>query len=51
MLREVKQAGSLHLVLDCDHDKIRTVMKEALTVGMMTTYHHYLITNLVLASL
>ena len=48
MLREVKQAGSLHLVLDCDHDKITTVLREALAVGMMTAYHNYLITNLVL---
>ena len=47
MLREVKQAGSLHIVLDCDHDKIRTIMKEALAVGMMTAYHNYFITNLV----
>ena len=46
ILREVKQSGEIHLVLDCDHDKIRTVMKEAQAVGMMTAYHNYLITNL-----
>ena len=34
-------------MLDCDHDKIRTVMKEAQAVGMMTAYHNYLITNMV----
>ena len=47
ILREVKQSGAIHLVLDCDHDKIRTVMKEAQAVGMMTAYHNYLITNMV----
>ena len=29
ILREVKQSGEIHIVLDCDLDKIRTVMKEA----------------------
>ena len=43
----MKQSGEIHLVLDCDHDKIRMVMKEAMTVGMMTAYHNYLITNMV----
>ena len=47
ILREVKQSGEIHLVLDCDHDKIRMVMKEAMAVGMMTAYHNYLITNMV----
>ena len=49
ILREVKQSGEIHLVLDCEHDKIRTVLKEAQEVGMMTAYHNYLITNLVVA--
>ena len=47
ILREVKQSGEIHLVLDCDHDKIRMVMKAAQAVGMMTAYHNYLITNMV----
>ena len=34
-------------MLDCDHDKIRTVMKEAQAVGMMTASHNYLIANMV----
>ena len=46
-MKEVKQSGEIHLVLDCDHDKIRTVMKQAQSVGMMTAYHNYLITNMV----
>ena len=47
ILREVKQSGEIHLVLDCDHDKIRMVLKEAMAVGMMTAYHNYLVTNMV----
>ena len=47
MLREVKQSGEIHLVVDCEHDKIEMVMKEAQAVGMMTAYHNYLITNMV----
>ena len=43
----MKQSGEIHLVLDCDHDKIRMVMKAAQAVGMMTAYHNYLITNMV----
>ena len=34
-------------MLDCEHDKIEMVMKEAQAVGMMTAYHNYLITNMV----
>ena len=44
----MKQSGEIHPVLDCDQDKIRMVMKAAQAVGMMTAYHNYLITNLVL---
>jgi hypothetical protein len=47
MLREVKQSGEIHLVVDCEHDKIEMVMREAQAVGMMTAYHNYLITNMV----
>ena len=47
ILREVKQSGEIHLVLDCEHNKIEMVMKEAQAVGMMTAYHNYLITNMV----
>ena len=43
----MKQSGEIHLVLDCEHDKIRKVMKEAMAVGIMTAYHNYLITNMV----
>ena len=41
----MKQSGEIHIVLDCDYEKIRTVLKEAQAVGMMTAYHNYLITN------
>ena len=47
ILREVKQSGEIHIVLDCDHHRIQGVMKQAQAVGMMSAYHSYLVTNLV----
>ena len=65
ILKEVKLAGEIHLVLDCDFEKvggarptvsvlnkyfnpqIPSVLKDAQSVGMMTAYHNYLITNMV----
>ena len=68
ILKEVKLAGEIHLVLDCDFEKvgltrhpavsvsnkyfnpqIPSVLKDAQSVGMMTAYHNYLITNMVSA--
>jgi hypothetical protein len=43
----VKKAGEVHIVLDCSTEKIQSVLKQALQVGMMTAYHNYLITSLV----
>ena len=39
ILREVKQSGEIHIVLDCDLDKIRTVMKEAQVGAAGHTWH------------
>lgn len=47
LLKEVKKAGEVHIVLDCSTEKIQAVLKQALQVGMMTAYHNYLITSLV----
>ncbi|XP_023339114.1 glutamate receptor ionotropic, kainate 2 [Eurytemora carolleeae] len=46
ILREVKQSGEIHIVLDCSHLRVQSLLKEAQVVGMMTAYHNYLITNL-----
>ena len=47
LLKEVKKAGEIHIVLDCSTEKIQSVLKQAAQVGMMTAYHNYLITSLV----
>ena len=47
MLREVKNSGGGQIVVDCDYDMIRTVLKQAQAVGMMTHKYEYLVTSLV----
>ena len=41
----MKQSGEIHLVLDCDTDKVAGLLGEAMAAGMMTAYHNYLITR------
>ena len=48
MLREVKNSGGGQIVVDCDYQNIRTVLKQAQAVGMMTNKYQYLITSLVI---
>ena len=45
-LREVKGSGSGQIVIDCQFDHIRTVLKQAQAVGMMTHYYDYMLTSL-----
>ena len=46
-MKEIKQLGEIHIVLDCQIEKIQSVLKDAQAVGLMTSYHNYLITTLV----
>lgn len=46
-MKDVKKSGEVHIVLDCATEKIQGVLKQAQQVGMMTTYHNYIITSLV----
>ena len=58
VLLEVKQSGAIHVVLDCDQDKIGEVLSKAqevgivtfflpiTQVGLVTAYHSFLVTNL-----
>ena len=50
-MREVKNSGGGQIVVDCDYDKIRPVLKQAQAVGMMTADYEYLITTLDLHSI
>ncbi|XP_071747530.1 glutamate receptor ionotropic, kainate 2 isoform X1 [Lepeophtheirus salmonis] len=45
LLKEVKKTGEVHIILDCSFEKIQTILKQALQIGMMTPYHNYLITS------
>ena len=47
LLKEIKKAGEIHIVLDCSTEKIQSILTHASQVGMMTAYHNYLITSLV----
>ena len=46
ILSEVKHSGAMHMLLDCDLDKIREVLSKAEEVGLVTAYHSFLITSL-----
>ena len=41
VLLEVKQSGAIHVVLDCDQDKIREVLSKAQEVGIVTFLSSY----------
>lgn len=47
LLKQIKNSGEAHIVLDCNNDKIYDVLKQAQQIGMMSDYHSYLITSLV----
>ncbi|KAK3891725.1 hypothetical protein Pcinc_004391 [Petrolisthes cinctipes] len=46
VLKEAKEAGVTHMVLDAQNHNIYTVLKQAQQVGLMTSYHNYFITSL-----
>lgn len=47
LLKQIKNSGVAHIVLDCSTDKIYNVLKQSQQIGMMSDYHSYLITSLV----
>lgn len=50
LLKDAKKSGVTHVVLDVEREKIFTVLKQAQQIGMMTSYHNYFITSMVLSS-
>lgn len=46
LLKQIKNSGQAHIVLDCSTDKVYDVLKQAQQIGMMSDYHSYLITSL-----
>lgn len=47
LLKQIKNSGVAHIVLDCSTEKIYDVLKQSQQIGMMSDYHSYLITSLV----
>lgn len=47
LLKQIKNSGVAHIVLDCTTEKIYDVLKQSQQIGMMSDYHSYLITSLV----
>lgn len=46
-MKQIKNSGVAHIVLDCSTEKIYDVLKQSQQIGMMSDYHSYLITSLV----
>lgn len=48
LLKQIKNSAESHIVLDCATERIRDVLQQAQQIGMMSDYHSYLITSLVI---
>merc|ERR1719150_1450363 len=46
LLKEVKKSEETRIVLDCDFDKIETILQQAYEIDLLTDYHNYLVTSL-----
>ena len=46
LLKEMKKSGETRIVLDCDFDKIESILRQADEIGLVNEYTAYLITNL-----
>ncbi|TWW68676.1 Glutamate receptor ionotropic, kainate 2, partial [Takifugu flavidus] len=47
LLKEMKKAKEFHVIFDCGHEMAAWILKQALSMGMMTEYYHYIFTTLV----
>jgi len=46
LLKEIKKSEETRIVLDCDYDKISTILQQADELSLLTDYHNYLVTSL-----
>ena len=46
LLKEVKKSEETRIVLDCDFDKIETILEQANEIELLTDYHNFLISSL-----
>nr|XP_019953042.1 PREDICTED: glutamate receptor ionotropic, kainate 2-like [Paralichthys olivaceus] len=51
LLKEMKKAKEFHVIFDCGHEMAAWILKQALAMGMMTEYYHYIFTTLDLYAL
>ena len=42
LLKEIKKSEETRIVLDCDFDKLASILAQANEVGLLTDYHNYL---------
>ncbi|MEQ2246760.1 Serine/threonine-protein kinase grik2 [Ilyodon furcidens] len=47
----MKKAKEFHVIFDCGHEMAAWILKQALAMGMMTEYYHYIFTTLDLFAL
>ncbi|KAJ8982466.1 hypothetical protein NQ317_000424 [Molorchus minor] len=46
LLKDLRNSGATHFVLDCSLEILEEVLRQAQKVGLMTSEHNYIITNL-----
>ncbi|XP_051999890.1 glutamate receptor ionotropic, kainate 2 isoform X2 [Xyrauchen texanus] len=51
LLKEMKRGKEFHVIFDCGHEMAAGILKQALAMGMMTEYYHYIFTTLDLFAL
>ncbi|XP_034286412.1 glutamate receptor ionotropic, kainate 1 isoform X5 [Pantherophis guttatus] len=51
LLKEMKRGREFFVIFDCSHDTAAEIMKQILSMGMMTEYYHYFFTTLDLFAL
>ncbi|XP_068188830.1 glutamate receptor ionotropic, kainate 2 isoform X3 [Antennarius striatus] len=51
LLKEMKKGKEFHIIFDCGHEMAAGILKQALAMGMMTEYYHYIFTTLDLFAL
>ncbi|KAM3837358.1 glutamate receptor ionotropic, kainate 1 isoform 1-T1 [Vipera latastei] len=51
LLKEMKRGREFFVIFDCSHETAAEIMKQILSMGMMTEYYHYFFTTLDLFAL
>ncbi|XP_071994750.1 glutamate receptor ionotropic, kainate 1 isoform X2 [Engystomops pustulosus] len=51
LLKEMKKAKEFYVIFDCSHETAAEILKQILSMGMMTEYYHYFFTTMDLFAL